>query len=166
MADVELSFDAKLSASLDGINAQLARANARAQQALNHTPAPAPVHGQGATGGTGTVVFPCGGPAQGRIWQVRSLAIGGTGLVAGIARFYAAGAAPSASGLQMIGVRDTITFKTSSLRTTFYGTGSFLLYAPQTLWVVVVTATHTKTVSVEGIAEDYDFAAYHAVLAL
>jgi hypothetical protein len=162
----EISISAELGASIDGLASQVRRANERAQQALNHAPAPAAIHGQGATGASGACVFSCGGPSQGRVWQIRSLAVGGDGLVAGTARFYAAGSVPSSAGVQMIGLRDVTTFKTSAVRTRFYSAGQFVLHAPTTLWVVVVTATVTKAVLVDGIADTYDFAAYHAVTVL
>lgn len=161
----EISVSADLGVSLDSLTDQVRRANDRAQQALNHAPAPAPLHGQGDTGANGTCVFSCGGPSQGRVWQIRSLAIGGVGLLAGTARIYAAGARPSSS-LQMIGLRDLTTFHTSAARTRFYSTGQFVLNAPTTLWVVVVTATHTVNVMVDGIADTFDFAAYRAVTVL
>jgi hypothetical protein len=66
----------------------------------------------------------------------------------------------------MIGLRDVTTWHTSAVRTRFYAAGQFVLHAPTTLWVVVVTATHTKAVLVDGIADTYDFAAYHAVTVL
>lgn len=159
----ELSISAEIGASIDSLAAQVKRANDRAQQALNHAPAPVPIHGQGQTGASGACVFSCGGPSQGRIWDVRSLAVGGAGLLAGKVRFYAAGAPPSSAGLQMIGLRDATTFKTSPVRCNTYGAGHFSLSAPTTLWVVIVTATHTLSVMVDGIAWTFDFAAYHAV---
>ena len=162
----EIAISAEIGASIDGLAAQVKRANDRAQQALNHAPAPAAIHGQGQTGATGACVFACGGPSQGRVWQVRSLAIGGDGLAAGVVRFYVAGAVPSTSGLQMIGLRDSTTFKTFAARTRFYSSGQFMIHAPTTLWVVVLTATHTKAVMVDGTADTFDFAAYHAVTVL
>ncbi len=166
MPELEVSAVVGLQASIDGLAAQMKRRLDRAQQAVDHAPVAAPIHGQSSTGTTGAAVFSCGGPTQGRVWQIRSLAIGASGIAAGIARFYAAGSAPQTTGLQLIGARDTTTFKTFSLRTRFYSTGQFLLHAPQQLWVVVVTATHTVTVGVDGIAEDYDWAAYRAVTVL
>lgn len=163
---LDLEVSASLQASLDGLADQMRSAAARAQSALDHAPKEAPITGHGSTGSTGTAVFSCGGPSQGRIWQVRALAIGGQGLAAGIARFYAIGAKPLTTRVQVLGCKDSTTFKTYPLRTNTYGAHQFIITPMEQLWVVVTTATHTVTVQVSGQAEDYDFAAYKAVLAL
>lgn len=169
MVDLDVSFGAELKATLDGVRSSLDRFNrnlSRAQQAFDHAPAATPINGQGATGSTGAVIINCGGPPLGRVWQVRQLAIGGTGLAAGTAYIYALGSQPITSPLQIVGMKDATTFKTFAARTNLYSTRQFLVLPLEQLWVVIKTATHTKTVQVSGQAEDYDFAAYHGVTSL
>lgn len=164
--DIEVSAQIGLQASIDGLAEQMRKANDRAQNALDHAPSWVQVRGQGTTSAAGVTVFSCGGPSIGRVWQMRSLAVGGTGLAKGTVRIYVAATQPSSSSIQIVGARTTTTFATASLRTNLYSTGQLMLAAREQLWVVVVTATPTKVVSVDGMAEDFDFAAYRGVWAL
>jgi hypothetical protein len=55
-------------------------------------PIDAPIQGSGTADASGDVVFDCGGPAQGRVWVLRRLAVGGTdptAVATGSAYFYA-----------------------------------------------------------------------------
>lgn len=55
-------------------------------------PIDAPIQGSGTADTAGDVVFDCGGPAQGRVWVLRRLAVGGvdpTAAATGSAYFYA-----------------------------------------------------------------------------
>jgi hypothetical protein len=169
VVDLDVSVAAELTASLDGLGSSLGRLNKnleRAQQAFDHAPSATPIAGQGATGTSGACMINCGGPNLGRIWQVRNLVLGGAGLTAGIAYIYALGAPPLTTPLQIAGMKDTITFATFPVRSTFYSTRQFVVLPLEQLFVVVTGATHTKTVHVTGQAEDYDFAAYHGVTSL
>ena len=164
--DVEVSASVDLKASIDGLAAEMAKASRRAQAALDHAPSWVQVRGQGTTSAAGVTVFSCGGPSVGRVWQVRSLAVGGTGLAKGTVRIYAAATQPSSEVVQIVGARTATTFATAPLRTNLYSTGQLMLAAREQLWVVVVTATPTKVVSADGMAEDFDFAAFRGVWAL
>lgn len=55
-------------------------------------PIDAPIQGSGTADASGDVVFDCGGPAQGRVWVLRRLAVGlsdPTAAASGAAYFYA-----------------------------------------------------------------------------
>lgn len=161
---MEIDLSAKLSASLDTMAEQQkksAEIMARIQSALTHIPLDTPVTGGGKTNATGTVVFNCRGPAQGRLWQVRRLVIGGPSK--GKALFYSVGSPPASTGGQVTGLVD---LSSTWPNRAFYSTHQFVVVPSNLLFVVVVTATATTDVQVDGAVEDYDLAAYRGAVEL
>ena len=96
MVDLDLSFGAELKATLDGIAASTARQErhlAAAQEAMDHIPLDVPIMRSGTTNATGVAIISCGGPARGRQWQVRQLAVSGP--IKGVVRLLALPTAPT-----------------------------------------------------------------------
>lgn len=164
-----LEIEADLKLSLDGLTSSLdryARAMAQAQDALNHAPRNQPISIAGTTG-TGTLVLCCGGPARGRMWQVRNLAAGGKGLAKGTVRFYASSMKPlTATVIQVSDLRAQTTFTTHPVRTNRFSTRQFVVAGPDLLWAAFMTCTPTIQVTVAGMAEEYDAVAYPGTVSL
>jgi hypothetical protein len=160
---VTIEISADLRASIDGLAESVREQNrhlARAQQALDHIPMDVPIMTGGTTSAAGTVVLACRGPARGRQWQVRQLAVAGP--TKGVVRLIRLPVTPTSPYNQ--GVVDTTSTRWPA--PAFYGEHQFVLQGGETLWVVVTGATATTVVTVNGAAEDYDVAAYGARFAL
>ncbi len=163
MVDIDISFGAELKASLDGVAASIERqtqALARAQEAMDHIPLDVPIMRAGTTNATGVAVISCGGPARGRQWQVRQLAVAGP--AKGVVRLLALAVTPTSP--YNAGLKDVTATRWPAPG--FYSTHELVLQGGETLWVVVTGATASTAVTVNGSAEDYDLAAYRARLSL
>ncbi len=163
MVDLDLSLSAELKASLDGIAASVARQErylAQAQEAMDHIPLDVPIMRSGTSNATGVAVISCGGPARGRQWQVRQLAVSGP--TKGVVRLLALSVAPTSP--YDMGLKDSTATRWPAPG--FYSTHELVLQGGETLWVVVTGATASTTVHVNGSAEDYDLVAYRARLSL
>jgi len=157
--DVDVSFEASLKASVDGLSSRLDKL-ASAQEAMNHIPLDVPLNGTAKTNATGTCVLSLKGPARGRQWQLRQLFVAGP--VKGTVTFYSLAVTPSIG--DWIGAKDST--KTRWPAPGFYSTRQFVLQGGETLWVVVTGATATTSVICNGTAEDYDLVAYKARIGL
>lgn len=115
-------------------------------------------HGGSAGSATGSVVITCGGPTQGRQWQVRQLLVAGP--TQGSIFYYVGATQPQTTPFQVIGLKDTT--KTRWPAPAFYGTHQFIVNPSEKLWVVVTGATADTQVVVSGTAEDYELAAVRA----
>ena len=156
-AGLDVGFFAQIGVHLGSLVDQLKRTNDRADHLFEAVPYDAPILGQQMTNATGLAVVACGGPALGRQWQVRQVAVSGP--EKGSVAFYACPAAPALG--QGLGLKDST--KSRWPAPAFYGTHQFVLNPPEQVFVVVTTATATTQVVVSGTAEDYELGAYHSV---
>lgn len=166
MVDLDLSVGAELKASIDGLAgsmSRLAKNLERAQDAMDHVPLDVPIMRSAKSNTAGLALVACGGPARGRQWQVRQLAVAGP--KKGTIRVLTLGVTPTSPYNQ--GLKDGDQFKTTvTFKATFYSTHEMIVQGGETLWVVVTGATATTEVIINGAAEDYDIAAYKARVAL
>lgn len=118
---------------------------------------------------TGDLAFNCGGPAQGRIWHVKRLVVGGLTLAtaaAGSAEAYSSGYEPT-SNTSLSNLHDA-TILISSPQTDlpnigFYEDGQFVVQSGEYLWVVVRSGTAGQQYVVAGTAKDHRQAPFDSV---
>lgn len=160
---VELDITASLSASLDGVAEAQRNQNQllkRIQEALTHTPIDVPIAKSGVIAAGSPLIFSCGHPSRGRLWEVRRLTVGGTNK-AGKAYFYVTSVTPATTFTKTaITAVHLVDLSSTWPNKAFYGTRQLVVKPEEHLWCVVTTGTTAKTVSVGGMALDYEFAAY------
>lgn len=143
---------AGIKGTLNGIHEELRKLR-RMEEAYEDGPKDVPIFGSASSdSGSDTFEITCGGPAYGRMWQVRSLVIGGPvwgTTVAGTALVVVNAArnlAPATSN-----VRDKVS---SMPQVAFYSTGQLVVRHPDVLRFIVLTPTASTQYVVGGVATE------------
>lgn len=181
----EVDLYGKLSLSLDGMRDQM-RADRAEQRARAERVPPQPIEraltNAAAFPSSGVMGLNMGAPQQGRIWRVRSIAVGGktpTTTAAGRADVFVATtpqqvlADPPAAGSQpgAGGIIFATALAPSSVNAwrdqapalpnvAFYGFGDLTVHAGEQLWVVFSSGTSTDVLIANARIDDYETAAY------
>lgn len=130
---------------LEAMHRSLQRANELAAQAALLTPSSTvqPASGIFLTGIP--LVLDLGGPAQGHVWDVRRIVVGGvlpTTAATGVADVYASAAGPSQQPSSLI---DWVDRAAALPLSGFYGAGDVGVRYPEHLYAIVTAATNGQT---------------------
>lgn len=161
---VEASFTARLFAGLDAIAEKMERSAKRTedsarlvQQAAALMPITYRRRAQGFPA-SNVLVLDMGGPAQGRVWELRSMKVGSGGLPsetrAGAAYVYAMSGATPDTVLGAASIFDAIDWTTSLPNVAFYGAGEAVVVAGERLYVVFTGATNAEDYGAAFVVQD------------
>jgi hypothetical protein len=143
-----------LKASLDTLNQHL-RNIAKVEAAYQGGVIEVPIRKVAASGATGNLVIGCGGPAYGRIWEVKRLTVGGvlwTTTVAGQALVVVG----SVSDGQVTPPLTDVADQAASLPDiAYYSTRQLVVRHPAHLFVVIVAPSATTQYAVGGQVSDF-----------
>lgn len=151
--EVEGSFSAKLLAGLhtlaerlDRHTREVAEANRLAQSAAALLPIPYRTRQQDVCGATGVVVLDFGGPAQGRVWELRHVVVGGdlpSTVAGGAAYVYRVAGVAKSSIPGSLSMADAIDWTATLPNVSFYGPGDAgVIVAPERVFVVITGGTN------------------------
>ncbi len=153
-----LSLDAlaKVHAGLDTLTKQLVQIKADEAAYQRHGPVSVPLVASGVVDSNSDPVYlDLGGPAYGRVWEVRQLVVGGitwATTVAGTAPVLVQANAPNAqSGVSLLNVQDCATALPA---VAFYSSGQFRVRHPNHIWVVILSGTASTPYGAAGDAFD------------
>lgn len=177
MTEVELYAD--LSLSIDGLRDEVkkSREPRRPPQPIERA-----LSNAGNFPSSGVMALNMGGPEQGRVWQVRSIAVGGATPItteAGradvlvamtaaqvLANITTAGSQPGAGGVYLAtgfvaGSLNSWRDQATTLpNVAFYGLGDLAVHASEQLWIVFSSGTNTDLLIANIRVDDYETAAY------
>ena len=152
LGSTSLGVIAAVGAKFDGLAAQVRKLLAE-QDAYEFGAVEVALRGAATSTASGaTVVIDLGGPAYGRLWQVRRLVVGGAqwgDTAAGTALVVVA---PNASATPP--TSDVADFTATIPNSAFYSTGQVIVRNPARLYIVVLTPTASTTYAVGGAATD------------
>lgn len=179
----EFDIFAKIQAGIDGLGADVERLHKK----MDRTP-PQPINREvgfsGATNGGRTVLTIClGAPAQGRVWNVRQMVVGGatpTTTAAGRADVFIVNDDPatgapqtgdlpgrpgfrSSTGLKPTSLNYWYDQETSLPNRGYFGRGELVVVAESCLWVVFSNVTAAQQYTALARVEEYELAAYQIV---
>ena len=154
IGQVQLGALVEIKTSLDTMGSELKKLVA-AEYAYEHNgPTFHPIRNGGVSNSAGSnFAFGLEGPAYGRRWEIRNLVIGGlyfSSTVAGTALALRTSIASVGLNLAQINLADVVDQAESLPDVAFYGSGQFVLRAPDKLVIVVIGPTASTPYVVGG----------------
>jgi hypothetical protein len=133
----------------------------------NYLPIYTPIQGSGICPASGILRLNCGGPAQGRVWSVRRLVVGGAQLastVNGTAEVYAYGGPPDLNQPMLSELLDATILIGTPLTPLpnigYYEPGQAVVMPPAGLWILIRNGSAGVQYTVGGTAVDYKVDGY------
>ena len=152
LGSTSLGVIAAVGAKFDGLAAQVRKLLAE-QNAYEFGAVEVALRGAATSAASGaTLVIDLGGPAYGRLWQVRRLTVGGAQWGDTVAGTPLVVVAPQASTTPP--TSDVADFSGTIPNTAFYSTGQVVVRNPARLYMVILTPTASTTYAVGGAATD------------
>lgn len=161
--EVEVSFRAKLLAGLSTVAERLAEsakvqreANRRAEQAAALLPIPYRTRAQGFPS-SNALVLDLGGPAQGRVWELRHAVVGGelpSDTRAGAAYYYRVGGVLTTQMPGLASMFDVIDWTATLPAVAFYAAGDVTIVGGERLVVVITGATDAENYQAVADVQD------------
>jgi hypothetical protein len=143
-----------LKASTDTLNKRLHNI-AKTEEAYQRGVIEVPIRKVATSAASGNLVIGCGGPAYGRLWEVKRLTVGGVtwGTSVNGSLLIVVGSAPD--GLTNPPLPDVVNEAASVPNVTFYSTRQLVVRHPNHLFVVILTPSATTQYAVGGQASDF-----------
>ena len=152
--EVDSGLELKLKANLDILSKAEAEQKRRWEDEDDALPVTARIIGSGVGPASGSLIFSCDGPALGRIWALRRLAVGQvspTTATTGAAYFFAGSDTTDASQL---GLNQWVAYMSTLPAVAYYANEQILLKYPEKLICLITTPVSTDTYIVAGFALD------------